>query len=66
MKIDRGRHWSDASAGQGAPRTAGRHQKVRRGTAQIPSEPQQPCRHLDFRLLAPEVVTEYIPVVLSN
>ena len=64
---DGNEEWHDTSKGQGMPRIASNHQKLRR----------EPCNNfflracekeptLDFRLLASRTVREYISVFLSH
>lgn len=66
---DGGRDWKGAATSQGAPRSAGSHQKQKRrrkSSSLEPLEGEQPCQPLDFEFLASRAVREHISVVFSH
>lgn len=63
------RYWNHAPLYQRVPRTARKHQKSgeRQGVHHPSGFPERtkPDQQLDFRLLAPKTMREYVCVVLS-
>lgn len=60
---DRGREWSDVAVNQGKPSIVGSTQKRGRGFFLETLGGARLSQHLDFGLLAPRTLREYICVV---
>lgn len=58
-----GRDSSDVDTGRGSRQKL---EEARESCLPEPLEAVWPCQHLDFRLLAPSTVRQYISVVLSH
>ena len=73
VKTQTARRWlcdcSEASVSWGRSRVSNKDQKLEEARKDAPLKPSEktwPCWQLDFRLLAPRTVGQYISVVLSH